>query len=233
MCGAIKLGTKEHMEAFYEKGEVYMQNFNYFRNNEMKDDGRGDPHEYDTYYMAGEALNNVKISVKVNDKTTGELKNEFPLDDGLINLSIQDPKKLKFSHIFCCSSIDGNEAQEKHHLLQERNFADGKDYAVLFDVNKFRDRLYSILKKNKSCLRAQSKLISYYSEEDFFGELDCFSKRSFYSYQKEIRFAALFTSPDPQTIYIGSMRDIATSPMYKNDFLDLSFRVENNRILFG
>lgn len=229
---AVKLGTKEHMTAFYESGEVYMQTFRYFRQLELTADGRGDPNEYDTHYVAGDGLKNIAVTLKVNDAITGELKDEFSLGDGLIGISMADPSKFRFSHVFCCSAVDGKEVLKKHRLLDEKNFADGKNWAVLFDAYKFRERLFIALRTSKKCARFQSKAVSYYSEENFYGDLDCFCKRDAYSYQNEIRFAALFASDEAQKICIGSLKDIAMPPVCKTDFLNLSFRVENDRILF-
>ena len=49
----IKLGSEGNMKNLYEKGELYLQTFEYFKNLEKTNDGRGDPDEYLTKYHAG------------------------------------------------------------------------------------------------------------------------------------------------------------------------------------
>ena len=53
----IKLGNKQNMSALYERGEIYMQTFAYFKKIEIGQDGLGDLYENLRKYFNGEALN--------------------------------------------------------------------------------------------------------------------------------------------------------------------------------
>ena len=44
-AGLIQFGAYEQIKAFYEKGEMYFNNFKWFKDLEVKGDGRADKSE--------------------------------------------------------------------------------------------------------------------------------------------------------------------------------------------
>ena len=214
-CGLIKIGVFEHMSALYEEGELYFNTFKYFRELECSSDGRGDPNEYLSYYGG----NGTKVAIKrKGDK-------EYTQINDVQFVSMRNNQE-EYSHLYCLSSINKSWTYKNKLLISSKNFADGKNYAVIIhNFNEFAKRLKAKLVELK--VRAKAGYIDYVSREKYNGEMGCFRKFEEYSYQNEYRIVAhLKNDSVPQTIKIGSLKDIALKPLSQKEFESLEIRVE-------
>ena len=130
----LKLGEEEHMKAFFEKGQVYFNPLAFFRSAEALEkskatgDGRYDAHESASHIWSGKGIEGTSLRI---EKGPGIIKPiEITPKNGLLGVEIK-PHKQEFSHIYCMSSIDVEYMEEKRVLIDERNFANGKDWVVL------------------------------------------------------------------------------------------------------
>lgn len=214
-CGLIKIGVFEYMSALYEEGELYFNTFKYFRELECSSDGRGDPNEYLSYYGG----NGTKVAIKrKGDK-------EYTQINDVQFVSMRNNQE-EYSHLYCLSSINKSWTYKNKLLISSKNFADGKNYAVIIhNFNEFAKRLKAKLVELK--VRAKAGYIDYVSRKEYNGEMGCFKKFEEYSYQNEYRIVACLKNDSvPQTIKIGSLKDIALKPLSQREFESLEIRVE-------
>ena len=214
-CGLIKIGVFEHMSALYEEGELYFNTFKYFRELECSSDGRGDPNEYLSYYGG----NGTKVAIKrKGDK-------EYTQINDVQFVSMRNNQE-EYSHLYCLSSINKSWTYKNKLLISSKNFADGKNYAVIIhNFNEFAKRLKAKLVELK--VRAKARYIDYVSRKEYNGEMGCFKKFEEYSYQNEYRIVACLKNDSvPQSIKIGSLKDIALNPLSQKEFESLEIRVE-------
>lgn len=214
-CGLIKIGVFEHMSALYEEGELYFNTFKYFRELECSSDGRGDPNEYLSYYGG----NGTKVAIKrKGDK-------EYTQINDVQFVSMRNNQE-EYSHLYCLSSINKSWTYKNKLLISSKNFADGKNYAVIIhNFNEFAKRLKAKLVELK--VRAKAGYIDYVSRKEYNGEMGCFKKFEEYSYQNEYRIVACLKNDSvPQTIKIGSLKDIALKPLSQREFESLEICVE-------
>lgn len=214
-CGLIKIGVFEHMSALYEEGELYFNTFKYFRELECSSDGRGDPNEYLSYYGG----NGTKVAIKrKGDK-------EYTQINDVQFVSMRNNQE-EYSHLYCLSSINKSWTYKNKLLISSKNFADGKNYAVIIhNFNEFAKRLKAKLVELK--VRAKARYIDYVSRKEYNGEMGCFKKFEEYSYQNEYRIVACLKNDSvPQSIKIGSLKDIALNPLSQREFESLEIRVE-------
>ena len=66
--GLLKFGIKEHMEALYEEGLLYLNTFTYFKELEYNGDGRADIYEGVTEYYSGEGFDNLNLTISFERK---------------------------------------------------------------------------------------------------------------------------------------------------------------------
>ncbi len=218
-CAFIKFGSYEHMKAFYEKGEMYFNTFQYFKNLEKTEDGRGDKNEYASVHYAGEGIKNLTLKIFSNEDPDNIFYLEGGKDLKTFTLDYGDDKE--FTHLYSFSYMDVDWILENDLLIDSRNFAKGKDYAVMiYDINKFNDMFLNKIKELK--LAVSGNIVEYVDKNTYSGEIGAFRKFKDYEYQNEFRIAVNFNSSEPQKIYIGSLNKVAKPPVsikefYKND----------------
>lgn len=222
-AGLLKFGKKEHMEALFNDGEIYLNTFDYFRKIDISPDGRGDPNEYLTSHYAGKGLDSMKFTISAN--INGE---DFEINpsrqSGLLSIDIRC-ETPKYTHLFCMTRFDMEWTIQTGKLLDEKNVAEGKDWVVAF-----KDPL-AFLKKLKSYLDSQgfqncANRIEYVDPNEHCGEMGCFKKYNQYSYQNEFRIAvSIPNTHEAKIIKIGSLADIALPPMLARDFLNSKFEL--------
>jgi len=109
--------------------------------------------------------------------------------------------------------------ESENKLLDERNFTDGKDYAVIiYNTQKFVSLIKAKLREMKIPFAFHS--VEYVSRSKSHPTMGCFRKFDNYLYQNECRF--VLKSPQnslPVKINIGSLDGIATIPIDRETFL--------------
>lgn len=219
--GLLKFGKKEHMEALYNEGLLYMNTFDYFINLEDNGDGRADKYEATTLYYAGDGVDDIKLTLG-----SGDDKITLSREGGTLSIAMITDQPT-YSHLYSMTAIDTKWALENDLLLDERNFADGKDYVVIIhDCNKFIERLTNKLNENKG--NSKLSFIEYIDEHNYSGQIGCFRKFDKFSYQNEWRCAVLQNGiKEPITITLGSLADIAFTPRNKREFYEMNAKIGN------
>ena len=218
----LKLGQKEHMDALYNKGEIYMQTAFFFRNLEERDDGRADKNECLSEYYSANSLNKYKFILKHPLLPEIELSKE----GGTSFIAIDDNYSDK-TNIYSLSYTNFNIIKLKNSIIDEANFAEGKDYAVLIhNPKEFVRRILKEIKKTTPFVEANK--VEYIDECNFGGEVGFFRKLRKYEYQSEYRIVARFNDSDVRTFHIGSISDIAFPPISKEDFLKIKINIKQN-----
>lgn len=219
--GLLKFGKKEHMEALYNEGLLYMNTFDYFINLEDNGDGRADKYEATTLYYAGDGVDDIKLTLG-----SGDDKITLSREGGTLSIAMITDQPT-YSHLYSMTAIDTKWALENDLLLDERNFADGKDYVVIIhDCNKFIERLTNKLNENKG--NSKLSFIEYIDEHNYSGQMGCFRKFDKFSYQNEWRCAVSQNwIKEPITITLGSLADIAFTPRNKREFYEMNAKIGN------
>lgn len=222
--GLLKFGIKEHMEALYEEGLLYLNTFTYFKELEYNGDGRADIYEGVTEYYSGEGFDNLNLTISF-----GEEEHILSRANGTLGVAFTD-RPPEFSHLYSMTSIDVNWALKQDKLIDERNFAKNKDYVVIvYDTVKFLDKLTNYLVTNG--YTSKRGFIEYINENSYSGEMGCFRKFSSYSHQNEWRLALkCHNILDPIKITLGSLEGIAIPPKDKKDFYDMKIRIGNREL---
>ena len=229
-AGLIKFGAFEHMQSFYEKGEMYLNSFKFFKDLESSADGRGDKNEYSSVHYSGDYLKKY-IKLELKEEKSGTV---IPLsaDTGLLSLTLDYGNDKEYSHLYSMSYIDKSWTLENDLIIDTRNFAENKDYAVLiYDFQGFVDKVIKKVKElNLSC---KAQCVEYVNKKNYSGEMGPFRKFDDYQYQNEFRIAINFGNLEPQTIYLGSLKDIASKPMSYEDFYKVNcvFQHEENGVI--
>ncbi len=222
--GLLKFGTKEHMEMLYNDGLLYLNTFDYFIKLEDNGDGRADRFEATEEYYAGKGLENITITLGTDDEQFTLTREGGTLS---VAMNINCPE---YSHLYSMTSIDTVWALENDLLLDERNFADGKDYVVIIhNSNEFIIRLTEKLKENQ--WGAKLGFIEYIDEFNHYGDMGCFKKFDKFSYQNEWRLAIKQNNIiEPITIKLGSLKDIAHPPQSKKEFYEMNAQIGDKEI---
>ena len=215
-AGLLKFGSFEHMQKFYETGEMYFNTFDYFRHLEANGDGRADKNEYCLEHFSGERIKDFRIIIK-SKKRNNET---FILEGGkdLKELTFYSDQQ-NFSHLYSLSFIDLEWSINNNFIISSLNFAETKDYVVpIFNSSEFLERIKNKLRSLN--VDVQADFIQYVKKDSYSGEMGAFKKFSNYAYQNEYRIAVNFNSTIPQIINIGSLADIAQPPQSKKDFFN-------------
>ncbi len=219
--GFLKFGEKEHMEALYNEGLLYVNTFDYFKTLEPALDGRADYYEATEEYYAGDGLENISLTIEY-----GKQKHTLSRENGWLAAAINTKGYREYSHLYSLSCFDINRIKENKSILDERNFAPTKDYVVvIYDTKTFLERLKAKLLEYKC--KCKLGFVEYIDINNYSGEMGFFKKFNEYSYQNEWRFIMSYNSSEPLKIYLGSMLDIAMKPQTKENFYNMSVEIVN------
>lgn len=220
----IKLGTKEHMTALYEQGEIYMQTVDYFRSLEKKDDGRADPNENLKQHFQGNGSKGLTITVK-KDGSTIHLSRE----SGLVFLDVIENLPIGIN-IYSLSHVGLPVGVTTTPVLDLKNFSEDKDYAVIIrNMKEFVERIRSSMMKQQGYVGIAARPVEYYDHTNYGGEVGIFRKSKEYEYQKEYRVVGYFEDKCVKKFYVGSLKGIAYPPMDKETFSNLTIRITNGK----
>lgn len=98
--GLLKFGKKEHMEALYNEGLLYMNTFDYFINLEDNGDGRADKYEATTLYYAGDGVDDIKLTLG-----SGDDKITLSREGGTLSIAMITDQPT-YSHLYSMTAID-------------------------------------------------------------------------------------------------------------------------------
>ena len=215
----IKFFQDERYADQFMAGELYLNTLSYFKKLESEDDGRMDSTEAIAMWWQPD-----DISIKFTAPGLGETE--------ITKKDLAAPVSMAYDyhnylHVLCLYAvhttgfecIDGkidyaaSEAEELQRQLHidERCFKFG-EHAVITPAVPFLDQLRGALKSQSH--RAVGKLVEYYDERTFHGEIPPkeipFRKQKQFSYQREFRLCIYPTvlHSNPLTIQIGSISKI-------------------------
>lgn len=186
------------MKNLYEKGELYFNTFDFFKNLEYSDDGRADNNEYCAYHYAGNGIKDVSLSFYTN----GLDKDPIKLIGGkeLEELTITTNKEKEYTHLYSISSIDLEWTLNNNFIIDNSNFANNKDFVVvILNTKEFINRLVQRLQKYK----LQARFIEYIDKKSYTGVMGPFRKFNDYALQNEYRIAVNFKTKEPKIIRLG------------------------------
>lgn len=195
----FRRGTKEHIEALYEKGEIYINTIDFIRkcdDNEERAD-KDDSIKYRKY------IDNAQIEMfdfGTDSQTTG-------LKMSAENLVLKEDN-INTGNIYCFSKIYSED------LIGERNdivFNTEKfgDYSiVIHSPTKFLEKIFKELDRLGYKNYKANKII-YYNNE-YSGKVNFFKKHEKHKSQKEFRVFIPNNKNKPIKFNIGSLKDIAS-----------------------
>lgn len=217
----IKLGEYEHMRQLYEEGHLFFNTFKLFKEMDKAADGRGDENEYVSAHYAGEKISYIPIDAIPLDDPNKKFTANGGTDLKAVTLDFGNDKR--FTHLYSLSSIDINWALQHDLIIDEKNFAPKKDYAVfIYNFDEFVNRVENKIKELPD-YDYEFKPIEYVDKDTYFGEMGAFRKFNDYAYQSEYRIANYFKgdATQPKSLYIGSLEGIATKPLNKFEFYNI------------
>jgi len=194
----IKFGKETHMKSLYEKGEVYMNTIDFYKNHENKEIG-------DEY----ENIQSIYQIQKLSLIDTIDSKDEIELP--LINGHVVQHSEVN-GNLYCLFSIkkcDFKQIYGKNifelNLFEFKEFGDS--LCIIYKPKTFIDLIEK--KLNDDGRICNNKLVEYYNQDTYNGLLDLFCKRKKYSPQKEARILVNSEMNKPIKFEIGSLEKIA------------------------
>jgi hypothetical protein len=210
----IKLGKKEHIECFRNKGIVFMNSINFFK--EMEEDEQRKDNEEGILrieqvtwlrIMFGEKEFEFSKNTKQNTISSAQLRVANPALEG---------------NIFSMIAIT-TELSNFTDILDKQNMQFGDSFLVIFNPKEFLSRIDIAIKH--ADLKYRWNLVKYYDEQTHSGELGVFHKPLKFKHQNEFRIFVENNQRSPLVLKIGSIEDI--SEIFEiEEFERLRFRFE-------
>lgn len=200
----FKFGQSEHIQRFYNEGELYLNTVSYFKNLDDKK-LRGDRNENITQSLQS---SKTKVGISTLGMPDMVLNTVGPIK---FYLSHQD--KHQFTHIFSMSILCAGDNMDNDKIFDDRVKEFGDEVIVICNTKKFFSRLteyFNKLTDEGSLQSSEGDIVKYFDFNTHHGELDIFSKSQEYSFQKEWRLGVRsLNHSDPFLLKIGSLKDIA------------------------
>ncbi|SFN27829.1 hypothetical protein SAMN05421741_10381 [Paenimyroides ummariense] len=194
----FKRGKKEHIEALFEKGEVYINSIDSIR---TWDDNKERSDEDDGINFR-KYIGNAKIIMCEIGK---DAENES-IELNAINTTIKQDNITK-GNIYCLTGIYSDDLQGERNEIKYETQSFGETIILIRKPQIFLNRVFSELEK-LGYKNYKSGRVSYY-KNDYSGEINFFKKHEKFKSQNEFR---IFISNDkniPLKVTIGSLKDIA------------------------
>jgi len=194
-----KFGTRKHMVALLDEGEVYYSPVRTFA--KMYEPGvRRDGWEGATRIWQKRHLTSFTID-----------KREFlPQLRGPLVQFIPQLAKFKGTHVFCLCHVTAEQIEAGERKITSPRMSEFGDHAVIIrDTAEFNRRLTKAIKL--PLREALSHGPIEYMPAHYSGEYHLFKKPVEYSWQREYRYTmrAPFETSKTIPVYVGSLRDIA------------------------
>lgn len=204
----LKLGQKEHL-ATLRAGLLYMNSLAYFTKLE-NDAARSDPYEGTDSIIQQCDVGELFFDTQMPG--INPLRFDGP-PDGLVNIRIS-LNKTSACNIFCMFAVN----EPIVGSIFPKTYEWPGDQFVLFtDTAEFLNRV--IVAAKRQGLRAEGRMVEYYDETKYSGQVGRFLKRSSYSYLREYRIVVEPGVDGPFLFEIGDLRDI-TSEVISRDLAD-------------
>jgi len=214
----IKLGKKEHIEGFRNKGIVFMNSINFFKEME-EDEQRKDLHEG---IERIEQVTWIKIEGKGKEIEFRKDTKENILSSAQLRVANPELEGNLYSMIAITTDL-----YAKTDKLDKRNMEFGDSFLVIFNPKEFLNRIDKAVKILE--LEYYWNLVSYYDEESHNGNLGIFNKSKKYEHQNEFRIFVENNKKEELILNIGSIEDV--SKIFDIDeFERLRFKIENGII---
>jgi hypothetical protein len=198
--GLLKFGSEAHIRDLYQNGTLYFNTLEKFRTDEDKD-LRGDKYEGNSF---------------ISNLFKGDV---FAIEDdkeillGNADFHIRGYKDPVPGNVFCMYAIHtGSLKGGQKYDFDKRVLEFGSHFLAIDNghVKEFLERVWAKL-ADIGVLIYGADLVKYYDpERDTLLHTDVFMKRAQYSFQNEFRIFAAYHLPNPFSIQIGSIEDIAT-----------------------
>jgi hypothetical protein len=194
----VKFGQKDHIEELQNKGLLYLNTVDFFKNLETEQGVRGD-------FLEG----------------ASELKNIFQEDKSVLTVNPGKKDEMNFNltnaqirqffnyegNIFSLFSIFNNNQETQIIEFEKSMKSFGNTALIITNVNEFLKRVKLELKKRK--FKFHWGLIDYYNEnERNLKELNIFKKASTFQNQNEFRIYVENENNKYLKIEIGSIKEI-------------------------
>ena len=195
----LKLGQREHLEML-RKGLLYMNSLAFFNSLEA-DQARGDRREGTDYaYQPGDC------EFVLDPGIPGSEKIRVSEASGLAGVRIWT-QRTSSCNIFCMfavtNPIEGSLFPKSHPW-----FEFGDSFLIFTQTQEFLSRVEAAAKHQG--LKGECRLVQYYDEDKYSGEIGRFRKSSIFSYQREYRIALETGIGGPFRFEIGDLSDITS-----------------------
>ena len=203
----LKIGTEPHMRAFLDRGEMFFNTVDWFRQTELNQE------RFDGSEGASSIQQVVWIKLRAEDgKEFYFSKPGHPRHEAshgkLASANVITHEERTKGNIYSCIGVGVNESGVLGDGELDPRFMEfGSVVVVIANPNVFLTRVETAL-KNRG-LRYVLGLVKYYDPDVYEGELNVFSKKIGHAYQKEIRVWVDNHEDKPLKIEVGSIRDIA------------------------
>jgi hypothetical protein len=194
----IKIGKKEHIENLRNRGFLYLNTLDFFKEME-KDEQRKDIHEG---IQRIEQITTLEISWEDKKFEFRKDSKEGTLSSGQFRITNPNVKGNIYSMIGVKPELF-----ELHDSLDKMNAEFGDAYLLITNTKEFIRRIESEIKKRK--LNFKFGVVKYYDEQKFNGDLDAFCKPKKFEHQSEVRIFIESNKNEPLILEIGSVADIS------------------------
>ncbi len=205
----FKRGRTEHINALYERGELYFSSIDFIRN---ADDNTDRTDRYDGYAFR-QFYDKAKLTLANNKQ---DLENS-DIAINIKNASIIYDHEIR-GNIYCLSGIFSEELSGERKDITFNTKSLGEDLIYIKHPKIFLERVMNGLKELGYKTIIHDK-VEYY-QDHYSGKLGFFRKHANYKAQNEFRIFVPNENNEPIKLNIGSLKDIAT--IKKNCFVDFT-----------
>ncbi|QQU02151.1 hypothetical protein [Myroides odoratus] len=195
----FRRGKKEHIEALFEKGEIYINSIDFIRDCDDNEE-RSDEDEGINYRQY---LGKAKIKIcefGQNIETNGY---EF----SAIDVTIKQDNSIK-GNIYCLTGIYSHDLLGERNEIRYKTEAFGDSIILIHKPKVFLNRIFAELER-LGYKGYKANKVTYYNN-DYSGEINFFKKHKKFKHQNEFRIFVPNEKNQPIKICIGSLKDIAS-----------------------
>lgn len=214
----FRRGKKEHINALYENGDLYINSIDYIRscdNNEERTDT-------DEGIKYRDFLGKAKITFCEIGKDFD--KNGINFDAENVVLKLDYPQK---GNIFCLTGVYSEDLYGERNDIHYQTKSFGESILFIYKPKIFLKRVHKELNKLGFKNHKSNKVI-YYNNE-YSGAINFFMKNEKFKAQNEFRIFIPNEYNEPLKINIGPMKDIATT---QAGFVKIIHKDDKEQLLF-